>query len=481
MGLPSVQDREDPANKLLAVGAIIGLLVLTTCIVFLQLHLRALNSVTVESAPAHLRDIEQLTEPGLDRLSIVGKQIVMAHTAAKFYKANDAEDLKDGIDELNHIAVTRVDRVRAATLMGELKGKIEAINRLEKLEAEIVDPSLKADVGWLLKIYRSGVSGLDQAARTSLVDRHGWFGHVALVYDKSELDPDRLDVLAGVDSNAVLVATLTSWFQGLSHLIGLSLAVMAIIKIRSGELVSNFDAPAVGGPVYLEMVVAFFVLFAFNQLLMIPAITAGGSVGVVWFFVSEILLWGCFAAVIWPRLRGVPRDALMLDLGLHTGQGWAPEIKAGFIGFMAALPLGQLGGLIGRGIESLFGASSETTLRGFPMFEIPVNNSWAVMIMGAATAVIWAPFLEEIVLRGALYQAVRPWARWLGAALITAFFFGIIHPYGLDGILSVAFGGFAYAIIREWRGSLIACIVAHMLHNGTIQIIQFATLTALAN
>ena len=481
MGFPSVLDKEDPANKLFAVGAVIGVVLLTIATVFIQLHLRSLNSVTVATAPAHLMDGEQLLPPGIDSLTLVGKNVVRGHTYSVLNKDNDDIDLREGIEHIDHLAVTRVDRVRAAILMGELKGKIEAINRLEKLQGEVVDASLKADIEWLLRIYRLGPSELDTSARDSLVARHGWFGQVALMYDKTKLDPNRIEVLAGANEGAMTAIGITILFRGLSFLIGIALAIMAILKIRSGEIVSNFDADTVGGPVYYEIPIAFFLIFGLAMLLRIPAYTAGGTAGTVWFFITEVVVWGCFAAVVWPTFRGVPRDALMLDLGLHTGEGWWPEIKAGFIGYMAAMPLSFVGGIVGAMLAAVFKTDSEETLKGFPMFEAPINASWAVFIMSAFGSVVWAPLLEEIVMRGALYRAVRPWARWLGASLITALVFGIIHPYGIEGLCQVAFGGFAYAIIREWRGSLIACMVAHMLHNGTIELMQFANILAISN
>jgi membrane protease YdiL (CAAX protease family) len=51
------------------------------------------------------------------------------------------------------------------------------------------------------------------------------------------------------------------------------------------------------------------------------------------------------------------------------------------------------------------------------------------------------------------------------AAAVSALCFGLIHPYTPAGLIEVAAGGFVYALIRAWRGSLIAPVVAHALHN----------------
>jgi len=36
-----------------------------------------------------------------------------------------------------------------------------------------------------------------------------------------------------------------------------------------------------------------------------------------------------------------------------------------------------------------------------------------------------------------------------------------------------------YALLREWRGSLIAPITAHMLHNGFLMFTELAVLAAI--
>jgi len=40
--------------------------------------------------------------------------------------------------------------------------------------------------------------------------------------------------------------------------------------------------------------------------------------------------------------------------------------------------------------------------------------------------------------------------------------------------------GTVFAIMREWRGSLIAPITAHMLHNGTVTVLLLVMIRILA-
>ena len=98
------------------------------------------------------------------------------------------------------------------------------------------------------------------------------------------------------------------------------------------------------------------------------------------------------------------------------------------------------------------------------------GHSWWVVVLDVISMLIWAPILEEIVFRGALYRYLHPMCRPVGTVLITAVVFGVIHPYGPGEMIVVATGGVMLGLIREWRDSLIAPMVAHALHNGTIAI-----------
>ena len=70
--------------------------------------------------------------------------------------------------------------------------------------------------------------------------------------------------------------------------------------------------------------------------------------------------------------------------------------------------------------------------------------------------------------RGALYHNLR--SRWgiVGSGFISGLIFATIHPQGLLAIPALTAMGFGFALIREWRGTLIASMTAHSLHNGIL-------------
>ena len=90
-------------------------------------------------------------------------------------------------------------------------------------------------------------------------------------------------------------------------------------------------------------------------------------------------------------------------------------------------------------------------------------------------AVVAAPLIEEIIFRGVLYRHLRglsrSWAIWLSigmSGLVSGLIFAAIHPQGWMGIPVLAAIGFAMALAREWRNSLIAPMVMHGLSNGLV-------------
>jgi membrane protease YdiL (CAAX protease family) len=95
------------------------------------------------------------------------------------------------------------------------------------------------------------------------------------------------------------------------------------------------------------------------------------------------------------------------------------------------------------------------------------------LMTGFVIAIV--PLLEEIVFRGLLLgYFLDRWRRWqpslraVAAAGATALLFAVAHRQGLAS-WPVLFGsGLAFALVRDWRGSLIAPMAMHVAHNGIV-------------
>ena len=480
MGLiPSVLDREDPSNKGLAIAALIAVCVAAPLMIVVQQYLGSLREQRLEHTPIALRASEVLEEPGISELLIVSKILVADVRDAHLAKARINTD--EAMKEIDDLAVSRVERLRAAVVAGSIVGRASALDRIGKLAGEEgVGADFAGDIFWFTKIYTSGPTTISPEARTALLARHGWFAELALTSDIGGRDLvfRKLDHALGKVGIWVLLIGLANV---VAFIAGLVWAIRAWIAFRQGELTGAFDAPAVGGPVYLETTAIFIIGMMVTVTMGIAATTLEGGSSIFWLAATEVVQWLTLGAIFWPLLRGVSADAWRLDLGLHSGEGVWKEIKVGIAAFCIDGPLSLLV-MIVVGIASALAAglpSEEAAPKGVPMFQPPFGNSWLLVIMSTIGACVWAPLAEEIIFRGALYRYLHPKLKWGGAVAVTALVFGAVHPYSLGGLFSVAIGGALYAILREWRGSLIAGMTAHALHNASVSVFSLIVMSLL--
>ena len=76
-----------------------------------------------------------------------------------------------------------------------------------------------------------------------------------------------------------------------------------------------------------------------------------------------------------------------------------------------------------------------------------------------------APVVEELIFRGAFYHYLRCRYSVPVAVAVTAILFAVIHPQGLVAVPLLATLGSVFALVREWRGSIVATITAHAFNN----------------
>jgi membrane protease YdiL (CAAX protease family) len=474
--LPDATDRKDPANITLMRSALGLAIVGTLLVIFVQQFLISLSSHRLSTAPAAMVASEEVEPLGISELTIEGKD-ALAHAfevRREFNRVSPyAEQYMKSLDE---IAITRTERFRVIIISAVLISPQEALARLDKLDKEgPLGPELRADADALRKKLQPGPPvTLEPAIEQSLIQRHGFFGLVAAKLDL----PDQSHVDALLQRTDKLSARMLLYYLAgiVAFIAGLTWLIGSMIKLVRGELTGSFDAPAIGGPVYLEVYAIFTIGLMVALLFGIPARTFGDDGGAAWFVISELAMWTLVGVGTWPLLRKVPRDAWALDMGLHTGEGIFKEALIGVAAFCVGLPLTV--GL--RIIIAIFTSSAEAPEPGgFPMFKPPVSASWGIELLQVMGAVVWAPIVEECVFRGALYRFLSGKVRWWLAVLISSAAFGFMHPYSLAGLLDVALAGVVFGLLREWRGSLVAPIVCHIVHNGFLSLGQLIVLAGL--
>lgn len=259
---------------------------------------------------------------------------------------------------------------------------------------------------------------------------------------------------------------------GLAAFVG-GLVVFALFLRRagSGRLEERFESPETPPHLLLEAFALYLLMFLLAPLLPLPESARGPSGSIFWNVGLQLL---ALTTLAWPALAGPGGfPALRRSLGLHAGDGIGPEALRGPLGYMAFLPMAPLAVMAGEALrEGLRLDAGEGMHPVAPMLEAagdPVARIGIVVL-----AVVIAPIVEEILFRGALYGALR--VRWeaRGAAILSALIFAAIHPQGWVGLPALFFIGFMLAALREWRGSLVAPIVAHMCVNGATMTLLFA-------
>lgn len=453
----------------LAAGA-----VLVATVVFLQWFTRDLGETHYDAAPAHIRNSESLDGVRFGDFALAAKAYLKTRAHAVNQRTigdADAEWMGPSPEsflreEIEPLAVTRTQRLWSAILAGELLGKAEALTRIDALLADIRaqsgEPSaLASDADWFRKIYAEGSASLSDEAQRALLARHQWFAQVAMAFDRPLDDGYRTQTFRGgkdIESSFLAIGTL----NGLMTLAGIGAAAWLITKLKDHR--SIFHEQISGTTHYLHAFIIFVGVFAIVLGLSLLPFGMGveGSAGALVF--NAALPWGLCAALAWPLFRHVQWDRFREHVGLHAGAGIGKEIGIGFLAFLAEIPIMVALSLV----ISVFVSSDPSTPTGTPMMESPNSDSPLAFALFALGAVVWAPLVEEIAFRGLLYGALRARLDAFLSVFISAALFGLVHPYSPAGMIPVAAGGVLYALLREWRGSLIASMTAHLLHNGSL-------------
>ncbi len=463
-----------------------------------------------------------------------------AAPAAESEDGEDAED--DGVADPEDQAVViglqllqqmdtmfpaTANRLRLAMVAGETVAPEEAIRRIDELledaresaegEEPVEAPAwLVEDSATLRLLYLDGADAISDQQREDLVERHGWFGELALVNSADDDDPLRKEILGS--STRFLVLIITVFFgvglAGLAGLVtlivvsafgsgrslltagatiavatlpgfaGLALNIMGlgffgnwlifmslcavmvgVLIAVNGGLKKRYKAPEAGGSAYLESFTMFLIWF--------PAVSVLGAIiaGAMGVDLTPILIWTLLLCAFFPLARGARWLEWKRAMGWHRGAGFFKEVLAGVFGYIAGLPIFALAVLItlvlGAAAAYLPGQESAGPPT-HPIFEqLGGGDLWGVVQIYLLAAV-WAPVVEETMFRGALYHHLRGALGVVSAALFSSFIFAFIHPQGIIAVPALMGLALVFALMREWRGSIIGPMVAHAMHNATL-------------
>lgn len=478
--LHSIHDDESPLNVWLERGSLVAAPALVCLIIFFQWFVGDLGNRTLDKPLDTQTASERVLDPTIAGITINAKIAVRINRFQHEHADYDYEVTAGEIfEDADKLAISRTDRFRAAIVIAELQGPSDAVDRLTRLRAE-AEPggALAHEIGWLLPRYEAAAAHkplpeLPPDVVGAMRGRHGWFADLANAFGRDDAHPDRWYVIAGAE-RFIAFSAFANAFQWIQLLLGIVFAVTVIIVIAQNG-VENSDDPHVPTTIYLQAFCVFALLFSTYLMTHVFLLGVEGAISLV---VSEAITWSCALAAIYPLLRGVKFRELLHDLGFIAPRGVPRELLMGVVGHLAGIPIGWLGALVGNIVDAALGASDEGSA-GIPLYETPMSGSLILIVISAVSSCLWAPIVEETMFRGCLYRWCRVRLTWIPSTLLTAAVFGAIHPYSVGGMISVFSGGLVYGLLREWRQSLYAPIVAHALHNGTLQFFQIGYIVAL--
>jgi membrane protease YdiL (CAAX protease family) len=404
------------------------------------------------------------------RIQVMGEELIgiksLGSIAGQLQTAKLIENQQLLISELEATAHTTTDKLHIAMIAGEVLGKDQALAKLAAIEHSTgsrPSPEQLNDIASLRKIYSGKASALDSSSRNQLLHRHDYFARVALSYGVDAGAEPRKSIEAGG-----IRATIMLGFAGLAMLLlllcGLGFFIAAAVLWRKGRIGRAYVPNPSAGTVYLEGFAIYLVLFILGFGLLRRYLRL------------ENLQWEWLALLIIPVVmfwffrNGASSVEQRNALGWHSGKGVLREIGAGIAGYLAGIVVMIAGFLVTYLLVKRTGISPE-----HPLIHILQGNIWHVLGLYALVSV-FAPLMEETMFRGALFHHLRGRWGWAISAPIVAFIFAVIHPQGWVAVPVLGSIAIVLAALREWRGSLIAPMVAHACNNFIVLTFALAVL-----
>ena len=375
---------------------------------------------------------------------------------------------EQGAQQWNPLAETQTGRARiaAACATAAMPGT-NPLDRAAAMLAGVAAGEGSALVANELLLVERGLNdpgGMDEEDWSEL-ESLGWFAESLRVAHEPAGSEKRAAFVAEARGFAVAMMGLNVVALGVAA-VGFGLLVLALVLARTGRL-------------RLRMRTApHAVLWLQGFAIYLAAMVLGGMLversASMWAGLAYLPL--CFAAgLAWPLWRSGRGWGALREIGLHRGAGVLREMGCGLLGYLAMVPV------FGLAVLVYAGATAGLERLGVPVEQpshpamdvLKEGGAWGLVVMLGLGAVL-APLFEEIMFRGAMYSGLRRRWRWLLSGLAMGAVFGLVHPQGITIAPILAVLGWGFALIREWRGSLVGGMTAHAIHNGVLMVLAWA-------
>ncbi len=424
---------------------------------------------------------DEASDPSIILFEIQAKYLV----GASSFSVTAEENRRDQIEQVFGNGPLRQQLI-GTILISELVGPTAAAVSLEGLEKRIENETLKASDRdhELVRLYRkilderNGNAAVENALadvdRTEIQsvfpERLGWAGRLALL-PAGTADVVGREKLIGQARRALFVILGVFILAIAATTCGIVLQIVWWVFVLTGRVKSGMTEIRGNGVIYAETFAVWLGLFL--TLSVVISRSPLPKLGLVVVLIPQI---GGLAALAWPVIRGLRFRDVCDDVGLRWGpQRWASPL-IGFAAYLSALPIlgvAMIVTLAMMAVAHQFAGSGDAAATPVhPIVEPILRGNWSVRLQLLFVAV-FAAVPEEIMFRGFLYRHLRESKTRFGylggvtfAALISSLIFAVIHPQGLFGIPILMSLAMVFAITREWRGSLVPCMIAHALVNA---------------
>jgi hypothetical protein len=384
-------------------------------------------------------------------------------------------------------------QIYLAILAGELLGPVQARDQLRHLpDDRNDDPETVEALDTIFRMREEGELNHNSrrrshdvedkaefetmtAAEERVRDKLGWSGALALNPPDTPNHAERERLLKSARRTAAMLLTL----EGMAFilvpvglgLLGIVLGLAAYRKVRP-----RLSTGSPNGGIYAETFALWMTLFL-GLAFLGRFIPAGNS----HLLVSIGLELVSLSVLAWPVIRGVAWRDMLREVGLARPARPGFEVLAGVSTYVVAVPFlaaGVVAMLILMAVAKRLGY--EVAMPGHPLVkEVAESGAWGYL-QALVAACIMAPIVEEMMFRGFLLRHLREltarWGRVLSfivSAFVVSFLFAVIHPQGWLGMPALMGLAFAFCLAREFRGTLIPCMVAHAIQNSAVLIMVY--------
>ena len=387
-------------------------------------------------------------------------------------------------------------RICYSIILNEVESSSEALDYLEDLDAKVDEHGLELTddqtrmrkvVNELLGNYESGnpdSTALPESDRTFLQDKLGWLGKLSLYPSNSPHKAERSAVIGAASKLTIggVIAMLLIFLGGLA---GFFISFGFFALLFSGNLKSKFANQATDHNIYIETFAIWLFCF-FGASLLMPLL--GIENPTIQMLLQPAIFFGSLLALFWPVVRGVSFAQVKHDIG-WTFTNPLKEIGCAAVAYLALLPWLIPGLILIVVIMMLVGLGGQAhefarqSTPGHPIQEdIMSGNVVTICFVFLATCVA-APIVEETMFRGVLFRHLRDltvaWKQWTSvafSAIANGLIFAAIHPQGLIAIPILTSLAIGFTLTRQWRGSLLASMTMHAIHNFLVTCVSVVIL-----